>query len=221
MKKSIFKHPITFIFISITFFACEKNETKTVLSQNKTVEIEAPKLQSISKSISTLEQQYYIFLKNNIAVIKTKMLDTSGINKLVDYSKNHFTVLLNPEEENIILKYFKDQKLDLTSLSNFELFITNNNHNQSYNISKFISLTRVSLIIYNEEFKNPNRKNISEYENCLTGCIENKLSEIFDNGNIIDQALFIAGTPRTFLEIIASCSYGCYKELNKNTTLAK
>lgn len=48
---------------------------------------------------------------------------------------------------------------------------------------------------------------LNGYEERLTACINRSLEDIFTYGNWIDQTLFIAGCPLSFLEILASCAW--------------
>jgi hypothetical protein len=220
IKKIILNYGVLLVILSLFFYSCDKRDSNLIELKTETINKETHSLNSISSFNPMFENEYYNFLKNNINAIKLGLLDSSEVQDLVIYSNTNYTVLLSTEEQNIVYDYFQNQSLNLLSLSNFETYISNEITLQSNNIYKFIALSRVSLMIYDEEFDNPTRPNISEFENCLTQCIDNKLSEIFDDGNIVDQVLFMAGMPKSFLAIVASCSYGCYKETNKSVILA-
>jgi hypothetical protein len=56
MKKSIFKHPITFIFISITFFACEQKDLS--LPQTKHATLISPKIDIKGGNNGNLKPNY-------------------------------------------------------------------------------------------------------------------------------------------------------------------
>ena len=51
---------------------------------------------------------------------------------------------------------------------------------------------------------------VSNFESCTDRCMYNKLDAIFNQGNWIDKASFVAGAPINVVVMYASCSWDCF-----------
>ena len=177
----------------------------TVVFTNFTIGQTIDEMRKSNNSYNSKWESYYNFLKNTVDLVNNKKLKNQDeLNEFIKKSEFNYTLKLNDLELNIYKKYFSDKTFDLNNLIGFENFILKNPDNLKDNVLlESVSLNKWFAFYLSNSTSNTNRSG------CHNNCMRKKLSAIFDTGNWLDQAEFIAGIPENVLWMNISCAWDC------------
>lgn len=160
-------------------------------------------------------EEYYNFLNYIANSIKDKKISESEFNNIIKNSNFNFDIKLNESELNIYKSYFSNKDFNLKNLISFENYL----QNEKLNVDKIKLLESIAYVKWFTLFSNDVAAKangggigatVSAFENCLDRCMKKKLGAVFNQGNWVDQAGFIIGTPGTTGWMVASCSWDCF-----------
>ena len=210
--------------IALSFIACEKSdekETEVILNNGKSTlyNLNTISFDDLKKSKNPYDNngnEYYFFLQEITTTMKKGEMQENEFVKIIENSNFNFDIKLNEEELSTYKSFFEKRTFNLENLIAFENYIIS----KDFDFEKKELLTSVSFIKWFSLFSNEISQkatesrgigdSISSFESCLDRCMRKKLRAVFVEGNWVDQAGFILGTPGSTGWMVASCSWDCW-----------
>jgi len=206
------------VFISLIFilvgYSCNKHD-KSHLDSN----IEDASNCSIKRTISdtfvligssdnpynTIGYNYILKINEMVEKINEGDLESDSLigQYILDSFENDYS--LSDIEISKYQTFLSSHDFTLANIILFESSIISEG-NASIDMLKSISYIKYSLYYASLA---QGGGGVAAFDACVDNCIRSHLSQIFDDGNVVDQAAFIAGCPISFAWIVASCTYEC------------